>query len=96
MYCHVISQFYFLRTNGDYVCAPECGAARRKTSAGRAYLQIVDNRRDGAQARQQAIATLGRFKDLQANGQERLVHSSTSGPSRAEAARLPASIGVCK
>ena len=47
---------------------------RRKTSAGRAYLQIVESRRDGDQVRQQVIATLGRFEDLQASGQlERLV-----------------------
>src|SRR5271169_599352 len=49
---------------------------RRKTSAGRAYLQIVESRRDGDQVRQQVIATLGRFEDLQASGQlERLVRS---------------------
>ena len=41
---------------------------RRKTSAGRAYLQIVESRRDGDQVRQQVIATLGRFDELQANG----------------------------
>jgi hypothetical protein len=34
---------------------------RRKTSAGRAYLQIVESRRDGEAVRQQVIATLGRF-----------------------------------
>ena len=34
---------------------------RRKTSAGRAYLQIVESRRDGDQVRQQVIATLGRY-----------------------------------
>jgi hypothetical protein len=49
-----------------------CGAAavyfRRKTSAGRAYLQIVESRRDGDQVRQQVIATLGRFDELQASG----------------------------
>ena len=49
---------------------------RRKTSAGRAYLQIVGSRRDGDQVRQQVIATLGRFDELQASGQlERLVRS---------------------
>src|SRR5271165_938143 len=49
---------------------------RRKTSAGRAYLQIVESRRDGDQVRQQVIATLGRFEDLQASDQlERLVRS---------------------
>jgi hypothetical protein len=46
---------------------------RRKTSAGRAYLQIVESRREGNQVRQQVIATLGRFEELQASGQlERL------------------------
>src|SRR5512145_416544 len=49
---------------------------RRKTSAGRAYLQIVESRRDGDQVRQQVIATLGRFDELRASGQlERLVRS---------------------
>src|SRR6476469_4345920 len=49
---------------------------RRKTSAGRAYLQIVESCRDGDRVRQQVIATLGRFDELQASGQlERLVRS---------------------
>ena len=49
---------------------------RRKTSSGRAYLQIVESRRDGDQVRQQVIATLGRFDELQASGQlERLLRS---------------------
>src|SRR5207253_4346137 len=49
---------------------------RRKTSAGRAYLRIVESRRDGDQVRQQVIATLGRFEELQASGQlERLLRS---------------------
>ena len=49
---------------------------RRKTSAGRAYLQIVESRRDGDQVRQQVIATLGRFEELQASGQSaRLLRS---------------------
>ncbi len=49
---------------------------RRKTSAGRAYLQIVESRRDGDQVRQQVIATRGRFEELQASGQlERLLRS---------------------
>src|SRR6516164_10399209 len=49
---------------------------RRKTSAGRAYLQIVERRRDGDQVRQQVIATLGRYEELQASGQlERLLQS---------------------
>src|SRR5579863_4111869 len=42
---------------------------RRKTSAGRSYLQIVESRRSGDRVRQQVIATLGRFEDLQASGQ---------------------------
>src|SRR5262245_5927828 len=61
------------------MCAPACGAAmyfRRKTSAGRAYLQIVESRREGDQVRQQVITTLGRFEELQASGQlERLMRS---------------------
>jgi hypothetical protein len=32
---------------------------RRKPSAGRAYLQIIESRRDGDQVRQQVIATSG-------------------------------------
>ena len=49
---------------------------RRKTSAGRAYLQIVESRREGNQVRQQVIATLGRIDELQASGQlERLLRS---------------------
>ena len=49
---------------------------RKKTSGGRAYLQIVESRREGASVRQQVIATLGRVEDLQASGQlERLLRS---------------------
>ena len=49
---------------------------RRKTSGGRAYLQIVESRREGSSVRQQVIATLGRIEDLQASGQlERLLRS---------------------
>ncbi len=49
---------------------------RRKTSAGRAYLQIVESRREGASVRQQVIATLGRIDELQESGQlERLLRS---------------------
>ena len=49
---------------------------RKKTSAGRSYLQIVESRREGGQVRQHVIATLGRFAELRANGQlERLLHS---------------------
>ena len=49
---------------------------RKKTSSGRAYLQIVESRREGAVVRQQVIATLGRIADLQESGQlERLLRS---------------------
>jgi hypothetical protein len=49
---------------------------RKKTSAGRAYLQIVESRREGDRVRQQVIATLGRIDELQASGQlERLLRS---------------------
>jgi hypothetical protein len=43
---------------------------RRKTSAGRAYLQIFASRREGDQVRQQVIATLGRCDELQASGSD--------------------------
>jgi hypothetical protein len=49
---------------------------RRKTSAGRVYLQIVESRREGDKVRQQVIATLGRVDELQTSGQlERLLRS---------------------
>ncbi len=41
---------------------------RRKTSAGRAYLQIVESRRDGDQVRQQVIATRRRWSATPAFG----------------------------
>jgi hypothetical protein len=49
---------------------------RKRTTGGRAYLQIVESRREGAAVRQQVIATLGRIEDLQESGQlERLLRS---------------------
>jgi transposase len=49
---------------------------RKKTSGGRAYLQIVESRREGAAVRQQVIATLGRLDELRESGQlERLLRS---------------------
>ena len=49
---------------------------RKKTSEGRAYLQIVESRREGAAVRQQVIATLGRLEDPQKSGRlERLLCS---------------------
>jgi hypothetical protein len=49
---------------------------RRKTSGGRAYLQIVESRREGDQVRQQVIATIGRMDELRGSGElERLLRS---------------------
>src|SRR5450432_4828724 len=49
---------------------------RKKISGGRAYLQIVESRREGAQVRQQVIVTLGRVEELRESGQlERLLRS---------------------
>ena len=49
---------------------------RKKISGGRAYLQIVENRREDGAVRQQVIATLGRLEDLRQSGQlERLLRS---------------------
>ena len=49
---------------------------RKKTSAGRAYLQIAHSQRVGGQVRQRVIATLGRLDVLASSGQlERLVRS---------------------
>ena len=54
---------------------------RKKTSGGRAYLQIVESHRDGAQVRQQVVATLGRVEDLRESGQlERLLRSGARAP----------------
>ena len=49
---------------------------RKKTSGGRAYLQIVESRREGASVRQQVIATVGRLDELRESGQlDRLLRS---------------------
>jgi hypothetical protein len=54
---------------------PRCIFAARPRP-GRAYLQIVESRREGDQVRQQVIATLGRYDELRASGQlERLLRS---------------------
>ncbi|MFZ0210540.1 MAG: hypothetical protein WAL59_31295 [Roseiarcus sp.] len=42
---------------------------RKKTSGGRACLQIVENRRGDGAVRQQVIATPGRLGDLRQSGQ---------------------------
>jgi hypothetical protein len=72
---------------------------RKKQSAGRVYLQIVESRRSGDQVRQQVIATLGRLDELEATGQlERLLRSGARFAARAmvlEAARADASLAVC-
>jgi hypothetical protein len=79
----------FFRANRGSARAPASELYfRRKTSAGRAYLQIVESRRDGDQVRQQVIATLGRFEELQASGQlERLVRSGARFAPRVAGAR---------
>src|SRR5438105_15091372 len=49
---------------------------RKKTTAGRSYLQIVESRRADGKIRQHIVATLGRFDELAASGQlERLLRS---------------------
>src|SRR5260370_5801692 len=70
-------------TNVLIVCAPCVSRLRfrarycgKKPSGGRAYLQIVESRREGVAVRQQVIATLGRVEDLRESGQlERLLRS---------------------
>ena len=42
---------------------------RKRTSGGRAYLQIAQSQRIGGQVRQRVIATLGRLDVLSASGQ---------------------------
>src|SRR5579871_2105279 len=70
---------------------------RRKTSAGRAYLQIVGSRRTGDQVRQQVIATLGRYEDLQASGQlERLLRSGARFAAKAMVLSAAANDAVLK
>jgi hypothetical protein len=50
-------------------------------------LQIVESRRTGDQVRQQVIATLGPFEDLQASGQlERLLRSGARFAAKANPA----------
>ena len=69
---------------------------RKKTSGGRASLQIVESRREGASVRQQVIATLGRVEDLREGGQlERLLRSGArpASISKAPAAAFPKTIG---
>ena len=49
---------------------------RKKTSGGRQYLQIVENRREDGKIRQQVVATIGRVENLRESGQlERLLRS---------------------
>ena len=69
---------------------------RKKTSGGRAYLQIVESRRDGAQVRQQVIATLGRIEDLRDGGQlERLLRSGARFAAKAIVVNAVADSGDC-
>jgi len=52
---------------------------RLKKSGQRGYVQIVENRRDGAAVRQRVIANLGRAEELAASGA--LASSSPRAPS---------------
>ena len=66
----------FVRTTNELRPRFRAMYFRKKTSGGRAYLQIVESRREGGSVRQQVIATLGRLDDLQQGGQlERLLRS---------------------
>ena len=57
---------------------------RTKQTAGRAYLQIVESRRDAGKVRQHVVATLGRLDELTASGQlERLLRSGARFASQA-------------
>jgi Transposase DDE domain len=57
---------------------------RKKTSGGRAYLQIAESRRAGGRVQQRVIATLGRLDQLEASGQlERLLRSGARFATRA-------------
>ncbi len=68
---------------------------RKKTSGGRAYLQIVESRREGDQARQRVIATLGRVEDLRDSGQlERLLRSGARFAAKAVVAAAAAGAGT--
>jgi Transposase DDE domain len=71
---------------------------RKKLSAGRTYLQIVESHRSGDKVRQQVVATLGRLDELLASGQlERLLHSGARFAAQAmvlQAARDDASLTV--
>jgi hypothetical protein len=74
---------YFLILFGhDLVCAPRLSRRpvpatyfRKKTSGGRACLQIVESRREGAALRHQVITTFGRIKDRGEGRLERLLRS---------------------
>jgi hypothetical protein len=63
---------------------------RKKTSEGRAYLQIVESQREGAAVRQRVIATLGRIDSLKASGQ--LGRLLRSGARFADKALVPGAL----
>jgi hypothetical protein len=71
---------------------------RKKSSGGRVYLQIVASRREGDRVRQQVIATLGRWDELEASGQlERLLRSGARFTAKAlvvSAARQDGAVAV--
>ena len=65
-----------MRTPIELLSGPPPCISDKKTSGGRAYLQIVESRREGEAVRQQVIATLGRVEDLRESRQlERLLRS---------------------
>ncbi|HTR13554.1 MAG TPA: hypothetical protein VMI72_09965 [Roseiarcus sp.] len=56
---------------------------RLKKSGERAYVQIVENERDGAGVRQRVIANLGRADELAASGRSpRFLARAPSSPTR--------------
>ena len=59
---------------------------RIKKSGERSYVQIVENKREGAAVRQIVIANLGRTDELAASGALRAVHGLT------ESAGIPLSL----
>ena len=71
---------------------------RKKSSGGRLYLLIVASRRAGDRVRQQVIATLGRWDELETSGQlERVLRSGARFATKAvvaSAAQLGAAVAV--
>ena len=78
----------YVRTTHESLSRFRAMYFRKKTSGGRAYLQIVESRREGAAVRQQVIATLGRIEDLRESGQlERLLRAGARFAAKAHRGR---------